>query len=214
VVAIAEFWIPILAGGILFAGAIGAWFGDYKRLGVWLGFVGVTSLVFLVALQLDHWIARSGSVRVDPDRPYISVIAIGFPGILIKPGAVIVLWPIRNGGRTPAVITDANVTIWFENDDTPLPAAPRYLPNPNNMKGVVIGIGDVFNANFKPDVVLSPESVQAINTGHTRLFVYGYIKYGDEHERAFIALYDPHNIPEMGMFSNVEGRHPKYSRND
>lgn len=211
---LAIFWLPII-GGILLGGfAVSAWYGGNKLLGLWLAFFGVVSLLLVVAIQLQQFISDEQSIIPDPDRPYISIVSLSFPSNVIQPGPIIIKWQIKNVGRHPAKISDANMTFWLGRKETRLPGTPAYNPNTPNINGTILSPDEVYNATTTSDIILNQELVNAINAEQTRFFVYGFVKYGKNYERGFVNFYNPKNLPEFGMFARVDGDYPEYSRND
>jgi hypothetical protein len=63
----ANFWLPIIGGGIFFTIAVGAWFGDHKVFGIWSGFIGCVCLLLLAALQIQD------SLRDEPSQTDIAI---------------------------------------------------------------------------------------------------------------------------------------------
>lgn len=206
----ATLWLPIIGGFLLGSVAVAEWYSGNKIVALWFGFAGVICFLLLATLQIQNILQASPT---EGNRPYLSIASLAFPDIVVKPGPVVVLWQIKCGGA-PATISEANMTLWFDTKATPIPDKPVYRPNVHALSGITLDPGEVYNANLKSDVSLTPETVLAINAGTTKLYVYGYVKYGQGHERGFIALYDPTNIPQYGMFERVDDRYPNYARND
>src|SRR5205085_9355367 len=98
--------------------AIGAWYGLDRTIAMWAGIAGVICFVVLAGLQLQQYVWRSQDKSDESDRPYISIAALGFPGVLIQPGPVIIVWTIKCT-KSQATITEANMTLWFEEKTRP-----------------------------------------------------------------------------------------------
>jgi hypothetical protein len=212
----AIFWFPII-GGILLGGFAGsAWYGGNKILALWLSFFGVVSFLLVVVIQLQQFISDEESNTPDADRPYISIVALGFPNNVIQPGPIVIRWQIKNVGRRPVTISDANMTFWLGAKEVRLPETPTYQPNAQSISGTILNPEEVYNANTASDFLLTQEIVDAINAEKTRLFVYGFVKYGKNYTRGFVGFYNPKNLPAYtyGMFTRVDGDYPEYSRND
>src|SRR6266852_6717084 len=89
------------------------------------GFFGGVMLLLLLALQLQQSIWK-GEIDIGA-RPYVSISSIGFTESTIKPGAQTIKWHIKNSiGGPPATIVKANMTIWFDTNQHPLPEMPHY----------------------------------------------------------------------------------------
>jgi hypothetical protein len=205
-------WLPIL-GACLFAYGLAVWgFTNGNRtVALWMGTAGVGMIVLAMALQLQLSIWKAEAS--DPNRPFITIMSLGFPGVLIQPGQVVILWEIKNTGGVPTTVTAANMTIWFETTKDPLPEEPFYRPNDHSFAGASLNKDEVLNAHLMSGVFITQETIDELNAGRARLFVYGFVRYGPSYERAFIARYNPQNVPAAGMFNRVEGEHPKYGRN-
>ncbi|MGO8865520.1 MAG: hypothetical protein ACLQME_03360 [Alphaproteobacteria bacterium] len=109
----ANFWLPIIGGGLLWAIAIGAWFSDHKIIGIWSFFAGTVILLFLFALQIQDNVRKGASDQADAAekalRPWVSVreIRLGAP-LVIKNGIPVItlLFDLNNTGRSPAMNVD------------------------------------------------------------------------------------------------------------
>jgi hypothetical protein len=78
------------------------------------------------------------------------------------------------------------------------------------LKGMRIVPGIMFQGATVTDMSLTQEQVDAIKNGTSRLYYYGYLKYGNGSEFAFIAVYDP----RVGFFIRDEDEYPTYSRSE
>jgi len=211
----AIFWLPIV-GGILLGGfCVNALYSGKYSHATWFGFFGVFCFALVAAIQIQQTIWKSEDGARNPNRPYISIAAIGFPDIIIQAGPVIIKWDIKNSGRTMAKIIESNMTLWFATEKDPLPDTPKFIPTPRRFAGVEIGPGDTFNATFKSEKTLTQNEIEFIKGGESRLYVYGFVKFADESGiencKGFISLYEPANDPRFGMFTRAEEDHPKYA---
>jgi hypothetical protein len=209
---LAEIWLPLVGAGLCAAIAISAWYGGKPRQCVWFGFAAFICLGLLVTLQLDEHFA--GQPEEDPNRPFVAVTSLGFPNILVQAGPVVIAWSITNTGRNIASIIDANMTVFVETEKHRLPADPIYEKNRSNITGTTLNPNETFQSHLQAFRTLTDAEVKAINDGSVRFFVYGYVKYAPNYERAFIARYNPKNPASLGMFNRIEGEYPKYGRNN
>ena len=206
----------ILAVTLCCIGIGGSYFGSSPRI-LYLLPIGI----FIFLLYETHWyIARQ--TPYSAERPYISISGIGLDTVVIQPGREIeIWWDIKNSGRAPATVIEANMTGWFETDERRLPATPQHVRTEHTLKGVTIAPDGTYNATFHMTprtngipIPLTQSGVELINNGTIRFYVFGYVKYrapsGGEHSKGFIARYDPRNDQRRGMFSDCGEDHPEY----
>jgi hypothetical protein len=144
-----------------------------------------------------------------PDAPRLDFIDVRFlGGAPLQVGPLNIEWRIINNGKADAVISDAKTTPVVTTGVGRLPDTPIYEHTTRNMKGMRIVAGIPFPGATETSMSLTQEQVEAIKAGTSRLYYYGYIKYGTDSEFAFIAAYDPH----VGGFVRDEDEYPTYSR--
>jgi hypothetical protein len=203
--------LPII-GGLVFAVGLAMWTlpNISNTTALWTGTGGTVMVLLGAACYLQQTIWRAGSEN--ESRPYLVVTSLGFPNILIQAGPVVIVWSINNTGSRIARITDANMTVFLERPDQPLPQEPAYQPNRRNIVGATLSPNEVFNSHLDAFMTLTPADVTSINNEIFKFYVYGYVRYQGG-ERAFIARYNPKNTAAAGMFNRVESEYPKYGRN-
>jgi hypothetical protein len=150
----------------------------------------------------------------EKQRPYISISAIGVPGIVLQPGPLTIWCEIKNSLAGPQIsIVEANISTWFETNDRPLPKKAEYVPAPHKLSGVTIAPGDIFRASYSGDLELKESDIKLIREGAIKLYVYGFVKFRGttktEYCKGFIGFYDPNGQQQFGMFQYIEN--PSYN---
>ena len=153
--------------------------------------------------------SRSLPRKIKPSEPWDRRTAYRFAGgVPIHPGPLNIEWRIVNSGKSDAVIYDNKTTPVLMTGSGRLPDTPTYMNITRSLKGMKIVPGIPFPGATVTDMSLTQEQVDLIKAGTSRLFYYGYIKYGLDKEFAFISVYEP----RVGYFVRDEDEYPTYSR--
>ena len=167
-------------------------------------------------------VTESGTSNSSPNRPILSLIRVGFPeGRQLSPGTLVIEWAVINTGQTSAKIIEEKATpillaspkgTTLETFQGRLPEKPIYGSTNRFVTGQILN-PNVPSAFLTPtSMELTQEQVDAINAGSSRLYFYGYIKYGQDSEFAFIACYEPAAPGRPAVFIKADQDYPSYSR--
>jgi hypothetical protein len=203
-----------------------------QRLREWMGNLTVEKIGLAVAfgLLLATWwqgcLTRE-ALHVT-ERAYIDVRGIALePSGIVSVGKFTMVVLIKNAGRTPATITDINITPMFisarsanaeigEPANFRIPKIPSYSQKSNSVAGLgALPAGETSTEmaaalGLKGEIYgFSPQQVKDIETGKSGFFIYGYVKYSDAfreaHAIGFCGFYDPtRKPPELGMFNGCQ----------
>jgi hypothetical protein len=146
-----------------------------------------------------------------PDAPALTLLSVRFAGgTPLQAGPLNLEWRIINSGKSDAVISETKTTPLLLTGPGQLPSDPIYPPSTRTIKGLRVIPGVPLDGATVTPMSLSQDQVGAIKNGASRLYYYGYFKYGQDSEFAFISVYDP----RVGMFTRDDDEYPAYSRSD
>lgn len=146
----------------------------------------VAATIALVGSTIALWLSAERSTRIT-ERAYVKMSHVS-PGAMFDTAKLSVQVQIKNGGRTPAQVTD----LLLKFTTSPLPIRPDYTKEegaPASQEWY-LRAGDKVFVTVSFDV--TPQDVQAVRGGRLPLFVFGYVDYEDvfgvRHRRATLAF--------------------------
>lgn len=173
-----------------------------------LVFTGVYALISILQYRLTRQ-----AIHVT-ERAYLQVHAIALEPAVASVGPIRVTILVKNTGRTPATITDVNIVpSYVTGPDFTLPKIPSYAEKGSNLAALGLLPAGETDTDTSAAIGLNGQrygfdkgQVKDIETGKSRFFVYGYVRYQDafahNHATGFCGFYDPtRTAPELGMFN-------------
>lgn len=183
----------------------------------WTKVVGLFTVVLAVVSGLQWW------AFITSERAFVyEWVTLPSVGLVANKQLVLTINTF-NGSRTPAFISEGNVTYLFLKKDVPLPVEPPYVDGAENaIVGPILGGAPLRGAvpltdKNKHPLILTQSDLDALNAGAFRLYIFGWIKYADDFSvfgpktNGFCGVYNPGQPPD-NAFNNCGRPAYVYSR--